>query len=192
MKRVIIVHGWGGHSTEGWLPWLKSELENRNFEVIVPQLPDTDSPRIEKWTQALAAAAGNVDGETYFVGHSLGCQTIARYLEGLSDGQNVGGVVFVAGFFKRLTGIGDDALERETERLWITAPISLNKVRTHIVRSIAIFSDDDPFVPLDNQEDFKNELGSEVIIELGAKHFNEISGCFTIPVALESVLKLAQ
>jgi len=27
MKRVFIIHGWGGNPEEGWLPWLKKELE---------------------------------------------------------------------------------------------------------------------------------------------------------------------
>jgi predicted alpha/beta hydrolase family esterase len=101
MKRIFIVHGWGGYPTEGWFPWLKTELEQKGFQVFVPQLPDTDHPTIENWVPALTAAVGTPDSDTYFVGHSMGCQTIARYAEGLEASQVLGGAVFVAGFFKK-------------------------------------------------------------------------------------------
>ena len=192
MKRIIIVHGWSGTPEEGWFPWLKKELEAKGFQVIVPQLPDAGKPRIEKWVPALAAAVGVLDGDTYFVGHSLGCQAIARYLEKLPEGQKAGGAVFVAGFFKRLTGLGDNPDDRKTDGHWLETPLNFDKVKSHLPQSIAIFSDDDPFVPLDNQNDFRNKLSSEIIVEHGMNHFNESSGFFKLPIALESVLKLAQ
>src|SRR3989344_9568337 len=114
LQRVFIVHGWDGHPEEGWFPWLKRELEAKGFKVYVPQLPDAANPRIYNWVPALAAAVGEADEETYFVGHSMGCQTIARYLESLPEEKQLatskplrkearrgGGAVFVAGFFKR-------------------------------------------------------------------------------------------
>ena len=27
MRRVFIIHGWGGYPEEGWFPWLKKELK---------------------------------------------------------------------------------------------------------------------------------------------------------------------
>src|SRR3989344_4824162 len=137
-KRVFIAHGWDGHPEEGWFPWLKKELETRGFEVHIPQLPDTGSPRIQKWVPALADAVGVADGDTYFVGHSMGCQTIARYLESLPDGDMVGGAVFVAGFFKRLTGLEDDEDIRATDAHWLGAPLDLEKVSSHHHKSVAV------------------------------------------------------
>lgn len=191
-KRVIIVHSWGGTPEEGWFPWLKSELEERGFEVIIPQLPDTDHPRIENWVPALAKAVCKSDKDTYFVGHSMGCQTIARYLEGLNEDVKVGGAVFVAGFFKSLSGLEDDEEVQETDRLWLTAPIDLSIVRTRMKNSVAIFSDDDPYVPMENQDAFRDELGSEIIVEHKMGHFSgERDGVTELPVVLEAVLKLA-
>ena len=191
MKRVFIIHGWGGHPEEGWFPWLKKELETNSFQVVVPQLPDTDNPRIEKWVPALAKVVGEPDQETYFVGHSMGCQTIARYLEGLPAGVKIGGAVFVAGFFKRLTNIVEEGSgEKETERHWMDAPLDLDKVKTHLLKSVAIFSDNDRFVPLDNQDDFRDKLGSEIIIEHNKGHFSGGGDQITeLPVVLENLLK---
>ncbi len=185
MKRVIIVHGWGGHPGEGWFPWLKKELEKKGIEVLIPQLPDAEEPRIEKWVPALSGAVGIPDEETYFVGHSMGCQTIARYLETLPEGQKVGGAVFVAGFFKRLTGLEDE--EQETWKLWLASPVDLEKAKSHLPKSVAIFSDDDPFVPLENVDDFRDKLGSEIIIVPKAGHFNDEVGCFQLSQVLKAL-----
>jgi len=98
MKRAFIIHGWGGSPEEGWLLWLKNELEKREFEVYVPGMPDSKHPKMDAWLERLKKDVGTPDENCYFVGHSLGCISILRYLEGLSQDQQIGGAVLVAGF----------------------------------------------------------------------------------------------
>ena len=191
-KRVFIAHGWDGYPEEGWFPWLKKELEVKGFEVFVPQLPETGSPRIDNWVPKLAEVVGVADENTYFVGHSMGCQTIARYLKTLPKVIKVGGAVFVAGFFKRLTGLEDDLDVQETDKHWLETSLDLEKVKSHLPKSIAIFSDDDPYVPLDNQDDFRDKLGSEIIIKQKMGHFSGSNGITELPIVLESVLKITR
>lgn len=190
-KRVFIVHGWDGRPEEGWFPWLKEQLEDRDFQVFVPQLPDPGSPRIHKWVPKLAEVVGTADEKTYFIGHSMGCQTIARFLETLPNDVKVGGVIFVAGFFKRLTGLEDDPDARETDQHWLGTPLDLVKVKTHLPKSVAIFSDDDPWVPIDNQDEFRNKLGSEIVIEHNEGHFSgRRDGTTKLPIVLEKMLSI--
>ncbi len=192
-RRVIIVHGWDGSPRDGWFPWLKKELESQGFLVALPQLPDPGKPRITTWVPQLAETVGTADAQTYFVGHSMGCQVIARYLATLPAGTHVGGAVFVAGFFKRLTGLEDEPEQLETNRHWLGAPIDLERVRIHLPKSVAIFSDDDPWVPLDNQDDFRDTLGSEIVIEHGKGHFSGARDkAFDVPVVLEKLLALVK
>lgn len=189
MKKVFIVHGWDGYPEEGWFPWLKKELEQKGFKVFVPQLPEADKPKIQNWVPKLAEVVGTPDEETYFVGHSMGCQTIARYLETLPENTKVGGAIFVSGFFKHLTEIGDGE-EQEIAKSWLEAPINFEKIRSHLPKSVAIFSDDDPFVPLDNQDDFRGKLGSEIVIESKMKHFSGETGTSELPIALNKLLEI--
>ena len=176
----------------GWYPWLKKELEAKGFEVHVPPLPETEQPRIDNWIPKLAEVVGIADENTYFVGHSMGCSTIARYLETLPDNVKVGGAVFVAGFFKRITGLENIEGEGVTKKHWLTSPLNLAKVRSHLPKSIAIFSDNDPCVPLDNQDDFRDKLGSEIIIRQKMGHFSQDDGITELPIVLESILKISQ
>lgn len=191
-KRIFIIHGWEGHPDEGWFPWLKRELEARGFTVVVPQLPDPDHPRIERWIPAIANVVGAPDEQTYFVGHSMGCQAIARYLESLPEEASVGGAVFVAGFFKRLTGLGSEPNFQETEHHWLGAAPDFKKIKARLTRSVAIFSDNDPYVPLDNQDDFRDKLGSEIIIEHNMGHFSGDNGITELPIALASLLRMTE
>ena len=192
-KRIYIAHGWDGYPEEGWFPWLKKELEAKGFDIYVPQLPEAGSPRIHNWVPKLAEVVGTADENTYFVGHSMGCQTIVRYLESLPEGVKIGGAIFVAGFFKRLTGLEDDPDVQETDKHWLGTPLDLVKVKSHLPKSVAIFSDNDPYVPLDNQDDFRDKLGSEIIIEHKKGHFSGGSdGVTELPIVLQSILKLAQ
>jgi predicted alpha/beta hydrolase family esterase len=185
MKKVIIIHGWEGHPEEGWFPWLKDELEALGYAVFIPQMPDTANPRIENWIPKLAEVAGTVDENTYFVGHSMGCQAIARFLETLPAEIKVGGAVFVAGFFKRLTGLEEDLDVQKTDKHWLQTPIDFAKVKSHLSHSLAIFSDNDPYVPLDNQDDFREKLGSEILIEHDKLHFSGSTGTKELPSVLK-------
>lgn len=191
-KRVVIVHGWDGHPQEGWFPWLKSELEAKGFEVLVPQLPDPESPRIYNWIPKLEETVGKIDEKTFFVGHSMGCQAIVRLLEKQPVETKAGGAVFVAGFFKHLTGLEDDVDVQKTDKHWLNAPLNLDQVFSHLPKSVAIFSDNDPWVPLDNQDDFKKKLHSEIVIEHNAGHFSgSLDKRFDLVAARDAVLKLA-
>ena len=189
-KRVFIVHGWGGSPRSDFNPWLKKELEAKGFEVTAPTMPNSQEPKIEDWVPYLANSVGNVDKNTFFVGHSIGCQTILRFLEKLPDDQKAGGAVFVAGFFY-LSSL-DENEDEEIAKPWAETPIDLEKVKTHLLKSIAIFSDNDPYVSLDNKDRFVKELGSKIIVEHDMVHFNEGAGITQLPIALKSVLEITK
>ena len=63
-------------------------------------------------------------------------------------------------------------------------PVNFEKVKSHLLKIVAIFSDNDPWVPLENQDDFKNKLGSDIIIEHNRGHFSGSDGVKELPVVL--------
>lgn len=80
MPRVFLLHGWEGRPNNHWFPWLSLELKARGWEVNAPQLPNAAEPKVKEWLSFLKDYVGKPDTDTYFVGHSLGCIAIARYL----------------------------------------------------------------------------------------------------------------
>ena len=89
-KRAFLIHGWEGRPENEWRPWLKNELEKRGLQVFVPAMPDTANPMMDKWVPHLTQTVGTPDENTYFVGHSVGCITILRYLETLNKDEKIG------------------------------------------------------------------------------------------------------
>jgi hypothetical protein len=189
-KRVFMIHGWGGQPDVGWMLWLKKELEKKGFEVIAPQMPNTEKPKIEEWVGFLEQKVDEPDENTYFVGHSIGCQTILRYLEKLPENKKVGGALFVAGWFNLKPEATEDGEDAEIAKPWIETPIDCKKVLTHTKKFIAIFSDNDPFAPVEDSELFKKRLGAKIIIEHNKGHFTGENNVFELPVGLEELVKI--
>jgi len=171
MKRVILVHGWEGSLESNWFPWLKGELESWGLEVIIPEMPDTDEPKIGPWVSKLREVVGEIDEDTFLIGHSIGCQAIMRYLESLKGDEMFGGIVFVAGFFN-LPYLKTQE-EKDIAKPWLEIPIDTERVKKHSDVFMAIFSDDDPDIPLSDKDLFEDRLGAKIIVESGKGHFTE-------------------
>ena len=166
MKRVILIHGWGGSSKDNWFPWLKDELEKYGYQVIVPDMQETDSPIIEKWVKCLSDNIDELGENTYFVGHSVGCQTILRYLEKVDT--PVGGAIFVAGWFN-LENMEDET-EENIAKPWIEIPINIEKIKSVLPKSTLIISDNDDYGAFEeNKQKFKEFVTKEVILH-NAEH----------------------
>lgn len=186
-KRVFIVHGWDGFPEEGWFPWLKEQLESEGFIVEIPFMPDSSEPKIESWVSHLDSCVGEVDEHTYFVGHSIGCQTILRYVELLPTQKEIGGAVFVAPWF---TLMNQGTEEIEIAKPWIERPINFEKVKQHTQKLVAIFSDNDDCVPFENKEMFESYLNAETIVEHHKGHFSGGDNVTELPVVLFALKKM--
>lgn len=195
MKKVFIIHGWGGKPEEGWFPWAKRELEQRSFEVHIPPMPDAyekEQPTIQGRVSAIRDAVGQPDENTYFIGHSIGCQSIDRYIETLPLKTRVGGTVYVTGWLT-LKGLDDyEEEDRQAALPWIETPIDFEKVKTICPKSIALFTKDDPFVDIGNAEFYKEKLGSRIIILESGGHLNDESNTKELPEVIRAIEKLSR
>lgn len=184
MKRAIIVHGWSGNPEEAWFPWLKRQLEGKGYSVEVPAMPDTDHPTITAWVSKLAEVIGTPDSELVLIGHSIGCQTVLRYLATITT--SIGGMVLVAPWLRlhNLEGPAEEAIAEP----WLHTPIDWNMVRHNYARTTLLFSDDDPYVPMLNKDLFAAELASAKITILhGLGHVNDDMNVKMLPEALAAI-----
>lgn len=183
-NRAFIIHGWGATPESNWFPWLQGELNLDEIETVVPEMPDTENPILSKWLEKMREVIGEVDENTYLIGHSLGAITILRYIENLKDTDKVGGVILVSGFEKSL-GI------METEN-FLQNELNYAKIKKIAKEIVMINSDDDMFVPLELGKSLSKNLGAELIVLPNAGHINDVNGTFMLPEALEVILKMAK
>ena len=86
MKTAFIFHGTEGHPEENWFPWTKKQLEQRGYEVFVPQFPSPPviPAKIADWFDVLKSYEEKITEDTILIGHSLGGIFTLRLLEKLS------------------------------------------------------------------------------------------------------------
>ncbi len=179
MKRVVIVHCWEGTPDYCWYPWLRDELRPMRIHTFIPQMPETEAPKLDRWLPSLQEVIGEPDEELILVGHSIGCATIMRYLETLKEGEKIAGVVFVAGFSNDL-GIPEIKTFFDTNIDW-------EKIKRGAEHFVAIYSDNDPYVPVGESEVLKQKLGAELIEVKNGSHFSGSSNCTELPEVRDAV-----
>ncbi len=162
-KRVFLIHGLRGSPNGGYLPWLKFNLEEQGYSVSSLAMPDPANPKMGAWVGKLSSAVGKPDRDCYFVGHSLGCITILRYLETLKKGEKVGGAVLVAGFSNDL-GYAELGSFFQKQIDW-------KGIISHCSNFVCLNSDNDDLVPIEQADLFREKLGAEIVVkQLG--HFD--------------------
>jgi predicted alpha/beta hydrolase family esterase len=169
---VLIVHAFGGPSQRHkfWYSWLESQLRRRaggpaetqgsapsaaevDVEVSRVTAPPSDvDGRVEDLAAAVSAVAAATAADTsclalYLVGHSVGCQTILRYLSThypLPYGAHLQGVLCVAGWFAVVD-------PWDSIRPWCERVVDGDAVRAALLAAGAplrlLLSDNDKYTP---------------------------------------------
>lgn len=184
MNKIYIVHCWEGTKEDGWYPWLDKELSNDNNKVYRFNMPNTANPKIEEWVSFLDKQVDNLDDKTYFIGHSIGCQTIMRYLE-TKDVCNIGGILFVAPWLDLLDYAIEDEESYNTAKPWLTTKIDFEKIKKFTNNIHCIFSDDDYFVSLDQKEKFEKLLNAKTIVVNEKGHISQEDDVFELKEILD-------
>lgn len=185
ITRLCIVPRWAGGPASDFYPWLCAQpaVQARFGEIVRPAIAQPEQPTIAAWLESLAGAtAGLPLDRTYFLGHSVGCQAVLRFLERAPAGTRVPGVLCVAGWWT--VDSPWDSL-----RPWIDTPMDTGRVRAAARSFHVLISDDDPFTSdwRENQRAWRERLGAEVRCVPGARHFNAAEE----PAVLDALLALA-
>ncbi|WP_224368804.1 RBBP9/YdeN family alpha/beta hydrolase [Hyalangium versicolor] len=168
---LFIVPRWAGRPDTDFYPWLEAKLREtpQGFSSVQTlDMPNPAQPTIDAWVGTLAAAVGPVpDPSTVLIGHSVGCQTVIRYLARLPPGHTIAGALLVAAWWD---------VDQPWESLvpWVETPVDLERVRSAVRRLVVLQSDNDPFTSdhARNGRLWEERLGATVLLAPGARHFN--------------------
>ena len=152
-------------------------------------MPNTSEPEMNAWTSKLKKIARNTDKNMILIGHSVGCQTILRYMEKLSEKVKIKKCIFVAPWMhldkQTIEDEGPEVVE--IARPWMETPINWKKVKKHCKNFVCIFSDNDYYVPLSDSKLFKKNLNAKIIILKKKGHFIEYDKVFKLPEILQYI-----
>lgn len=183
--RIFIVHRWDGSPDEYLYKYLEKELDKKGYEVKILEMPHPEKPIIDEWVSFLRKNTPHPTKEMHFIGHSIGCQTILRYIQTLPLNEKIGKVILIAPW-TNLQGIEKEGEEvKKIAKPWIENPINWEKIVNHTEKFVCIFSDNDYYVPLEEAELFKEELHAKIILEKNKGHFTEDDGVNKLPSVIK-------
>ena len=189
MNKIFIIHCWDGTKDDGWYPWLDKELSNKKNKVYRFNMPNTDKPKIEEWVSFLDKKVKILDENTYFIGHSIGCQTIMRYLQ-TKEIKKIGGILFVSPWLDLL----DYAIEDEESFLvakpWLSEKINFDKIKQFTNNINCIFSSNDYFVSLEQKNKFEKLLNAKTIVVNDKGHISQDDNVYELKEILDECIKM--
>ena len=171
MNNYFIIHGSYGNPYKNWIPWLKKQLSKRNLNCIVPSFPTPYKQDYESWSKILKAyfEIGYINETTTFITHSLGGIFIIKFL--LENKIKVKKIITIAGF---------NNLEFEDDmnlyKSFYIDNSKLSKIKDFCREIISIYSDNDPYIPIEDSEAFASQINSNKNLIKNAGHFNEKYG----------------
>jgi len=189
MKKIYLVHCWDGTSSDGWYPWLEEKINDQNIKLIKFDMLNTANPKIEEWVDYLNSKVDLLNEETYFIGHSIGCQTILRYLE-TKEITKIGGILFVAPWLDLLPEAIEDEDSYNTAQPWINTPIDFEKVKQFTNNISCIFSDNDYFVSIEQEKEFRNKLNAKTVIVNNKGHISQDDDVYELQEILDLTQKM--
>lgn len=168
ISNYIIIHGSFGSNKGNWFPWLKDELEKKNYKVSVPQMPiGVGNQNYDNWSKELDKL--NIDDNTILIGHSIAPAFICKYL--INKKIKVKKLIFVCGFNNYL-GIDPD-FDAVNESMFLD---NIEDVKKYCDSIICFYSDNDPYVKFEVEKSFADLVSNKQHIIKNGGHINEESG----------------
>lgn len=168
MKNALIIHGTDFDKTRhqrenNWFPWLKKELEKKDYGVFLQEMPLAWKPDIDRYWNFLKDRF-KFNKESVLIGHSSGAVAILGLLDRLPKSKKVDKAILVGSYLNEEDDGATIGLFKK--------PFDWEKIKNSANEFHIIHSDDDPHCPLEDAEEIAENLGTEVTLMKGQKHFS--------------------
>ena len=180
---VYVVHGYTASSDAEWFPWLKGKLQEIDVNVNVLNMPDANSPVAEKWIECLNENVKELDENTIFVGHSLGCAAILRFLENKPADTKIAGAIFASGFIKKNSkyAIFDSFIKEN---------LDMDKIIKMVKNRCVLSAPNDKYVPYELSCDLAKRFSAKLITIENGGHFIAQEGFSEFSELYEELLRI--
>lgn len=182
-SNVYILHGYTASSQAEWFPWLKNKLIEVGATVTVFDMPNPNAPVPEEWDAYLSNTIVECDENTFFVGHSLGCIALLRYLEKQAVTAKIGGIILVSGFLKPVPTLPmlDSFLRQELKILQLVEMIK---------QRLVISSPKDWIVDYQYSCELAKQMEARLITVENGGHFIAQEGFTEFPLVYDELCKM--
>jgi predicted alpha/beta hydrolase family esterase len=183
---VVVLHGSFGSPFENWFGWLYSQLAANDIRCFVVHLPTPMGQTFENWSRILSAyrASDCIDSGSTLVAHSSASPFAVRYIS--EESVSLARLITVAGFDAFASG--DSAFDSINREVFTRGDGDFEDVRNLVSSRLALYSRNDPYLPLDSLKAFAEKLDAEKVEFESAGHFNDASGYQEFPELLDRLI----
>ncbi len=179
---ILILHGIEGFAGIHWQQWLNDNLIERNYKVIMPNLPNSNRPDRKTWLKTVKEVIEGVDlSVLVMVAHSLSVSVALDIIEQVP----IKALISVSGFAY------DYGAELNSYFL-AERNIDFDKVNKNLKQVFVIYSNNDPYVPQEVLKSLADNLKVKPEIITNGGHLNTDAGYKTFPRLLEIIEYIAR
>lgn len=168
MKKAVILHGTDGSPQANWFPWLKTELENRGYEVWVPELPGNHTPNRQVYNDFLFNSGWDF-ADNLVIGHSSGAVSILNLLMDKRCPKIKAGILVGA-----WSHMEETDLDREQFKdLFPANGFDFVTIKQKAVHLLFIHGDNDSYCSLEQAKWLAEQTDSDIIIVPHGGHLGD-------------------
>jgi len=176
MKKILLVHGWGGSNFPHWQSWLAGELAKDYGQVSFIKLSNFDFPNLTLWKKELQEELTQFQPDIV-ISHSL-ANTLWFHL--CND--------LTLQIVKKLYLVAPPSFTSNLTELNTFFPLEL-PTQTYAEKAILIGSSNDPYMKVSELKELQKSLGIKLEVIEDAGHLNADSNYGEWPWILEEVKK---
>jgi len=185
--KVLVIHGIGANSKDNWFPWFKLAVEQKGYEVIIPDLPNSKTPTIAEWIGALKKLNITKNDKLTIVAHSMGAPTAIEFIR--KSNLYVNKLILVAPTGKEQSKKNWDTLRqypraKEVIQTFNKANNDINNIEHLIDKTVIYISGNDPYIPQSVTKSYE-PLHPLVKTCKNRGHFNSHAGNYDFPEILD-------
>ncbi len=171
-NNYLIVHGSFSSPFSNWIPYLRTELEEKGLDVYTPDFPSgVGFQTYENWSKLLKAYvdAKVLTENTTIFAHSIAPVFICKFL--IENKLKVKKLVFICGFNNYL-GIDED-YDVVNKSMYLD---NLEDITKYCDDIVCYYSDNDPYVKYEAEKEFADTITNNQKVISNGGHLNTESG----------------
>ena len=177
---IYLIHGYTASPNSNWFQDLKNSLESDFIKVSILNMPDSQDPKLNDWINYMKNHIKDINEETIFIGHSLGCVSILNFLNQFNTAK-IKGVFLISGFIE--SSPIPELIEFVKPKLNYKYLKEITKTR------IAISAIDDDIIPFEYSKTMAEKIDAKFTLLEEGKHFIDRDGFTKFPFLVKEIKK---
>lgn len=183
MKNVLLIHGFNGIPKV--FKYFKEELENKGYNVILPNFPVREEITIDRYFKVFDEYRDLFNENLIVIAHSIGNPMFIKYIS--QNNYKIGKYISLAGFSKAYYNERRDVLNEKVKLTILTDKEKESTIKL-INERYSVYSDNDHIVPFELLESYCTDIKSKPILINNIGHMGNKSGLETLPEVIDLIL----